>query len=75
MTYSVEWDVKPLLTHSRYVVALINLNSILIKSGSIKILCVIIKLKFTEPEAGVYIRAFQFAIRFVVRIYSNRFVL
>jgi len=34
-----------------YATLLINLNPILINSGNIKILCMIIKLNFTEPEA------------------------
>jgi len=39
-----------------YVILLMNLNIILINSGSTKILwCMIVMLKFTEPEAEVYI--------------------
>jgi len=38
----------------RFVIMLINLNLILINFGT-KILCMIVKLKFTEPEAEVYI--------------------
>jgi len=34
---------------------LINLNPILINTGKIKILCMTIKLKFTEPETEVHI--------------------
>jgi len=43
------------LTILCYATLLINLNLILINSGSIMILCMIIKLKLTEPEAEVYI--------------------
>jgi len=41
------------LTMLCYVILSINLNLILINSGNTKILCGIIKLKFTEPEAKV----------------------
>jgi len=37
------------------MILLITLNLTSINSGSTKILCMIIKLKFTEPEAEVYI--------------------
>jgi len=37
-----------------YVIFLINFNLILINSGSTKILCMIIKLKFMELEAGLH---------------------
>ena len=43
------------LTMLCYVIPLINLNRTLINSGGTKILCMIIQLKFTEPEAGVCI--------------------
>jgi len=43
------------LTTLCYVILLINLNLVLINSGSTEILCTIIKLKFTELEAEVYI--------------------
>jgi len=42
------------LTMLCYVILLINLNFILINFGSTKMLFMIIKLKFTEPEAEVY---------------------
>jgi len=38
-----------------YVIPLMNLNFILVNSSSTKILCMIIKLKFTEPKGKVYI--------------------
>jgi len=38
-----------------YVLLLLNVNFILINSDSTKILRMIIKLKFTEPEAEVCI--------------------
>jgi len=38
-----------------YETLLINLNSILTNSDNIKILCMIIKLKFTKPEVEVHI--------------------
>jgi len=38
-----------------YATVLINLNPIFINSGNIKILCMIIKLKFMEPKVKVRI--------------------
>jgi len=38
-----------------YVIKLIYLNLILINSDSAKILCMVIRLKFKEPEAKIYI--------------------
>jgi len=43
-----------------YVILLINLNLILIYSVSTKTYCTITKLKFTEPEAGVYITGISY---------------
>jgi len=38
-----------------YDTLLINLNLTLVNSDNIKILCMIIKLKFTEPKVEVHI--------------------
>jgi len=38
-----------------YATLLINLNPILINTGNIKILCMTMKLKFTEPEIEVHV--------------------
>jgi len=43
-----------------YAMPLINLNLILTNYGSTKILCMIIKLKFTKPEAKVYITGISY---------------
>jgi len=58
------------------VILLVNLIRTLINSGSTKISCLIIKLKFTEPEAEVYIIrtsyvGFQYFVSlvFVMRVY------
>jgi len=46
------------LTMLCYATLLINLNPILISSGNIEILCMIKKLKFTEPEVEVHIASY-----------------
>jgi len=53
-----------------YVTLLINLNPILINSGNIETLCMIIKLKFTEPDVKVHITktsyiGYQYFVSFV----------
>jgi len=53
-----------------YATLLINLNPILINTGNIKILCMTVKLKFTEPEVEVHITrtsyiGYQYFVSFV----------
>jgi len=48
----------------------LGLNTILINSDNIKILCIIIKLKFTEPEVDVHITrtsyiGYQYFVSFI----------
>jgi len=56
---------------------LINLNHILINTGNIKILCMTIKLKFTEPEVEFHITrtsyiGYQYFVSFVFVMRSYR---